>query len=59
MPSKIASGIFLYRKNSKDEYEVFLGHPGGPFWKDKEEGAWSIPKGELEKGETDFLEVAK
>ena len=31
--------------------EVFLVHPGGPFWKNKDEGAWSIPKGEFEKGE--------
>lgn len=38
--------------------EVFLVHPGGPFWVRKDEGAWSIPKGEYETGE-DPLEVAK
>ena len=32
--------------------EVLLVHPGGPFWKNKDAGAWSIPKGEIEAGET-------
>jgi predicted NUDIX family NTP pyrophosphohydrolase len=32
--------------------EVLLVHPGGPFWKRRDEGAWSIPKGEIEPGET-------
>ena len=35
--------------------EVFLVHPGGPFWKGKEAGAWSIPKGEFEDGEDPLL----
>lgn len=38
--------------------EVFLVHPGGPFWKKKDEGAWSIPKGEYEEGE-DPMDAAK
>ena len=38
--------------------QVFLVHPGGPFWKKKDAGAWSIPKGEYEQGE-DPLEAAK
>lgn len=38
--------------------EVFLVHPGGPFWAKKDEGAWSIPKGEYDDGE-DPLEVAR
>ena len=37
--------------------EVLLVHPGGPFWKKRDEGAWSIPKGEAEEGE-DFLTAA-
>jgi predicted NUDIX family NTP pyrophosphohydrolase len=37
--------------------EVLLVHPGGPFWKRRDEGAWSLPKGEIEAGET-ALEVA-
>ena len=38
--------------------EIFLVHPGGPFWKNKDLGAWSIPKGEFDKAE-DPLEAAK
>ncbi|KYH00884.1 NUDIX domain-containing protein [Bradyrhizobium sp. DOA1] len=43
MPSKSA-GILAYRK--RDRLEVLLVHPGGPFWRTKDLGAWSIPKGE-------------
>lgn len=59
MKAKIIScGILAYRVlNGKKQ--VFLVHPGGPFWAKKDEGAWSIPKGEMEEDETDFLEVAK
>jgi len=39
------------------ELEIFLVHPGGPFWINKDAGAWSIPKGEIEEGE-DPLAVA-
>jgi len=38
--------------------QVLLAHPGGPFFRNKDEGAWSIPKGEIEPGE-DVLEAAK
>lgn len=41
-----SAGILLYRFSS-NILEVFLIHPGGPFWKGKETGAWSIPKGEF------------
>jgi predicted NUDIX family NTP pyrophosphohydrolase len=47
---KTSAGILLFRLRSK-KIEVFLVHPGGPFWKNKDEGAWSIPKGEYEEGE--------
>lgn len=46
MPKKRSAGILLYRGR-----EVFLVHPGGPFWAKKDAGAWSIPKGELAEGE--------
>jgi predicted NUDIX family NTP pyrophosphohydrolase len=39
-----SAGILMYRK-TKHGIEVFLVHPGGPFWKNKDAGAWSIPKG--------------
>ncbi|MGY3037698.1 putative NUDIX family NTP pyrophosphohydrolase [Bradyrhizobium sp. USDA 4354] len=48
MPSKSA-GIIAYRKRRK--VEVLLVHPGGPFWRNKDFGAWSIPKGEYADGE--------
>ncbi len=47
---KISTGILLYR-HSKKTIEYFLVHPGGPFWKNKDAGAWSIPKGELDENE--------
>ncbi len=46
---KSSAGILLYK--TKPQVQVFLVHPGGPFWKNKDPGAWSIPKGELEEGE--------
>ena len=50
MPKKISAGIILFRRRG-DELEVFLVHPGGPFWAKKDIGAWSIPKGEIGEGE--------
>lgn len=47
----------MYRKGSNG-FEVFLVHPGGPFYKNKDMGAWTIPKGGVEEGEG-LLEVAK
>ncbi len=41
-----SAGILLYRREAADELEVLLVHPGGPFWAHKDEGVWSIPKGE-------------
>jgi predicted NUDIX family NTP pyrophosphohydrolase len=43
---KQSAGILLYKKHN-DEYRVLLAHPGGPFWKNRDLGAWSIPKGEF------------
>jgi predicted NUDIX family NTP pyrophosphohydrolase len=51
-----SAGLLLYRK--RDEYEVFLVHPGGPFWAKKDLGAWSIPKGMFEPGE-EALDAAR
>jgi predicted NUDIX family NTP pyrophosphohydrolase len=47
---KVSAGLLLYRSN-QGALEVFLVHPGGPFWAAKDDGAWSIPKGEFEPGE--------
>ncbi|MDQ0781839.1 NUDIX domain-containing protein [Chryseobacterium sp. W4I1] len=53
---KTSAGILLFKKMG-NSISYFLVHPGGPFWKNKDAGAWSIPKGELELGE-DPLERA-
>jgi predicted NUDIX family NTP pyrophosphohydrolase len=45
-----SAGLLLFR-NSSGAIEVLLGHPGGPFWKNRDEGAWSIPKGLVAAGE--------
>lgn len=50
MVAKTSAGILLYRGEG-DSLEVLLVHPGGPFWSKKDEGAWSIPKGEVENEE--------
>ena len=47
---KTSAGLLLYRRRA-GALEVFLVHPGGPFWATKDEGAWSIPKGEFAPGE--------
>lgn len=50
MPPKRSAGILLFRRR-EPEVEVLLVHPGGPFWSKKDDGAWFVPKGELEAGE--------
>ncbi len=49
MPKKSA-GLLLFRE-PEGKLEVLLAHPGGPFWSKKDDGAWSIPKGEIAEGE--------
>jgi predicted NUDIX family NTP pyrophosphohydrolase len=55
--ARTSAGILLYRTRS-ESLEVFLVHPGGPYWAGKDDGAWSIPKGELEQPE-DALAAAQ
>ena len=50
MARNVSAGLLLYRRAS-GTLEFFLAHPGGPFWKNKDEGAWSIPKGLIDEGE--------
>ena len=45
-----SAGLLLYRR-SGDQLEVLLAHPGGPLWKKRDAGAWTVPKGEVEPGE--------
>ncbi len=54
---RISAGLLMYRVEH-DAVEVLLAHPGGPFFQKKDDGAWSIPKGEPELGE-DLLLTAQ
>jgi predicted NUDIX family NTP pyrophosphohydrolase len=57
--AKKSAGLLLYREASETlGIEVLLAHPGGPFWRNKNEGAWTIPKGEFADDE-DPLAAAK
>ncbi len=51
MAAKRSAGILLYRPGPGAP-ELLLAHPGGPYWAKRDLGAWTIPKGELEEGET-------
>lgn len=53
---KTSAGILLFKREENNLF-YFLVHPGGPFWKNKDAGAWSIPKGEVSPDE-DLLERA-
>jgi predicted NUDIX family NTP pyrophosphohydrolase len=53
--SEVSAGILAFRQ--KPTLELLLAHPGGPYWHNKDEGAWSIPKGNVESG--DLLICAK
>lgn len=55
--AKISAGILMYRKRN-GALQVFLVHPGGPLWVNKDLGAWSIPKGEIDT-EEDPLSAAQ
>jgi predicted NUDIX family NTP pyrophosphohydrolase len=51
MRDRVSAGILLFRRRSGG-IEVLLGHPGGPYFAGRDHGHWSIPKGEVEPGET-------
>jgi predicted NUDIX family NTP pyrophosphohydrolase len=51
--SNVSAGLLLYRRRD-GVLQFFLAHPGGPFWRAREEGAWTIPKGVVEEGEAPF-----
>ena len=51
MPPPLSAGIVLFRRRG-DQLQVLLVKPGGPFWRNKDVGAWMIPKGGIEAGET-------
>src|SRR5215217_4452804 len=51
MATRRSAGILLVRGVARGEPEFLLVHPGGPFWANKDDGAWSIPKGEYEEAD--------
>lgn len=53
---RVSAGLLLYRR-SANGIECFIAHPGGPFWRNRDEGAWTIPKGLVEEDE-EHLEAA-
>lgn len=53
----VSSGLLLYRRTT-GSLEIFLAHPGGPFWARRDDGAWTIPKGMVDDGE-DLLDAAR
>ena len=55
---KESAGILLYRRTGRG-IEVLIAHPGGPFWASKDEGAWSLPKGELQPGEEPLIAATR
>lgn len=55
--ARLSAGILLYRHHG-ERLEVLLAHPGGPFWRHRDLGAWTIPKGEVEAQET-LIEAAR
>ncbi len=48
--AKVSAGLLMFRRRA-GRLEVFLAHPGGPFFARKDDGWWSIPKGEIEEGD--------
>jgi predicted NUDIX family NTP pyrophosphohydrolase len=54
---RVSAGLLMYRIRD-GKLQVLLAHPGGPYFKNKDEGAWTIPKGEIEAGE-DMLAAAQ
>jgi predicted NUDIX family NTP pyrophosphohydrolase len=53
---QVSAGILVFRR--RNELEVLLAHPGGPFWAKKDAGAWTIPKGLVEQGD-DLITAAR
>ena len=49
---KKSAGLLMYRRKSGGALQVLLAHPGGPFWQAKDEGAWTLPKGEYDESES-------
>jgi predicted NUDIX family NTP pyrophosphohydrolase len=56
-PANVSAGLLLFRRRA-GRLEVFLAHPGGPFWANRDDGVWTLPKGLVAGGE-DLLAAAR
>jgi predicted NUDIX family NTP pyrophosphohydrolase len=52
---RTSAGLLVFRHSAQNALQVLLAHPGGPFWAKKDDGAWTIPKGELSDSEDPLL----
>lgn len=52
MPPRASAGVLIYRRGVGGALEVLLGHYGGPFWANRDQGAWTVFKGRSNPGET-------
>jgi predicted NUDIX family NTP pyrophosphohydrolase len=57
--SRLSAGVLFFRRRGDDVIEFLLVHPGGPFFSRKDEGAWTIPKGEVATPDEDLLTRAR
>ncbi|MDH3648833.1 MAG: NUDIX domain-containing protein [Saprospiraceae bacterium] len=55
---KVSAGLLLFRRK-EGSLQFLLGHMGGPFWQNKDQGAWTIPKGEFDPEEEEPFDAAK
>lgn len=51
--AKVSAGLLMYRRTG-EHLEVLLAHPGGPYFRNKDDGAWTLPKGEVDEGEEEL-----
>ena len=49
--ARVSAGLLMFRRSNSSGLEVYLAHPGGPFFKNKDDGVWTVPKGEIPEGE--------
>ena len=56
---RVSAGLLMYRRTADGELEVFIAHPGGPWFPGRDADVWTIPKGELEPGEEPFTAAVR
>ncbi len=57
MKTAASAGLLLYRR--QNGLEVLLAHPGGPYWRNKDSGSWTVPKGEIHEGEDPYAAAVR